>query len=173
MNRTVTRAPMLSILSFVAVLALGCGKSQDAAKGGAAASTTKAAAPGGIAATCVKGKTTCVEYKNTVPDFAEEMCKAGPDYVWKPGSAPCPTDKLLGKCLVKTLPDETTYWYGGPEELDIDKGICEALGQWVPASAPAAAKPAAATPAGATPAAATPAPVHNGAPAAGGAKKKK
>jgi hypothetical protein len=157
MNRNLIRFSILS-----AVLALGCGnKSSDgaSAKGAAATGTTGAAAPGGIVATCVKGKTICVEYKNTIPDFAADMCHAGPDYVWKPGAAPCPTDKLLGKCVSKAVPDETTYWYGGPEELDIDKGICEAVGQWT------AATPARAT-ANATAAAATPAPP-------GAAKRKK
>jgi hypothetical protein len=172
MNRTILRASMLPILSIVAAALLaGCGKS-DAAPAqakGAATSTTKAATPGGVVASCVKGKTTCVEYKSTIPDFAEEMCHAGPDYVWKPGANPCPTEKLLGKCLVKALPDETTYWYGGPDDLDLDKGLCEALGQWVPASAPAAKATSGA------PAAGGPAPASPAAPSgpAHGAKKKK
>jgi hypothetical protein len=142
MNRNLICVSILSAL-FV----LGCGnKSSDgsSAKGAAATGTARAATPGGIVATCVKGKTICVEYKNTIPDFAEDMCHAGPDYVWKPGSAPCPTDKLLGKCVSKVTPDETTYWYGGPEELDVDKGICEAIGQWT-AAAPAHASATAAS----------------------------
>jgi hypothetical protein len=140
-------------VGFAAVLfALGCGKSEGGSAESSSGNPPKAAAvaAGGIAASCVKGTTVCVEYKNAIPDFAEEMCKAGPDYVFRKGSAACPTDKLLGKCTSKATPDEISYWYGGPEEADVDKGICEVLGQWTPAaaktSAAATTKPNAATP---------------------------
>jgi hypothetical protein len=134
----------------IGALALGCGsKSSDhsASGKGTASGTARAASPGGIAATCVKGKDVCVEYKNSIPELAEEICKGGPDYVWKPGSTPCPTEKLLGKCTTKLTPDETTYWYGGPEEADVDKGLCEVVGQWtaVAATQPARAATGAAT----------------------------
>lgn len=155
-------------ITAIATFSAACGKSDASSSGPAsgtnaapAGSTAPASAPGkaGIVATCVKGTTSCVEYRNNLPDYVEEMCKAGPDYVFRKGSTPCPTEKLLGTCFSKAAPDETNYWYGNsPEEADVAKGVCDVVGQWTPAgkasaTATAAAAPpkAPAAPAGATP----------------------
>lgn len=138
----------LALFVVSSLLAAACSKSEGASSTGApAASTASHAAAGGIVATCAKGKTVCVEYKNAIPSYAEEMCNAGPDYVWSKSSTPCPTANLLGKCTSKSTPDEVTYWYGDAAEADVDKGLCEALGQWTPASALAHSATPSSTPA--------------------------
>jgi hypothetical protein len=156
-------------LAAASLTALGCGGDKSASSTGAAATgaagqaATAAATPGGkpgVAATCNK-KGICTEYHNSIPDLSEELCK-GTDGTFAKGSTPCTTDKLLGTCVNKLTPDTTTFWYGGPDEADMDKGICEALdGKWtVPAAAsagPSAASSAAAPPAAKTPGKAVPA----------------
>lgn len=132
------------VVSFaLASLLVACGKSSssaptptEAAPAGAAPANAKPGDTAGkaIVATCVKGTTTCVEYRTTLPDHVEEMCKAGPDYVFRKGPTPCPTDKVAGTCTNKLTPDETSYWYGtSPEDAELAKGLCEIMGQWTPA----------------------------------------
>jgi hypothetical protein len=158
-------------LAAASLAALGCGGDKSASSTGAAATgaasqaaTAAAAAtamPGGkpgVVATCNK-KGICTEYHNTIPDLSEDLCK-GTDGTFAKGSTPCTTEKLLGTCVNKLTPDTTTFWYGGADELDVDKGICEALdGKWtVPAAASAApsAASSAAAPATKMPGKATP-----------------
>ena len=132
------------------LFALGCGKGASPSSSGASsADDTGAAAPSpttaataaaggkGIVATCVKPKGgACTEYRTSIPDLSEELCK-GTDGTFNKGAAaaPCPTEKLLGTCVNKATPEATNYFYGGADDLDIYKGLCEGLdGKW---SAPA------------------------------------
>ena len=169
-------------LAACSLLAVGCGGDKSSSTSGAAATgspspaATAAAAGGkvGVVATCNK-KGVCSEYRNAVPDLSEDLCK-GTDGTFVKGSTGCPSDKLLGTCVNKLTPDTTTFWYGGAEEAELDKGLCEALdGKWTVAAAPKAvasaapAAPAAADPKGA-PAAKTAA---KAAPPAKAAPKKK
>src|SRR5262245_6475416 len=132
MNTTHLAATLALVAS--SLVALGCGSEKSSGNTAAAASGTPgatAAAGGkaGIVATCVK-KGVCTEYRNSIPELSEDLCK-GTDGAFNKGATPCSTDKLLGTCVNKITPDSTTYWYGGPEEADLDKGLCEALdGKW-------------------------------------------
>jgi len=133
---------LAATLALVATpLLAGCGSDKSSSSTGASPGGTTAAAAGGkagIVATCVK-KTACTEYRNSVPDLSEDLC-TGTDGAFKKGATPCPTEKLLGTCVNKLTPDSTTYWYGGAEEADLNKGLCEALeGKWTPAPSKAAA----------------------------------
>jgi hypothetical protein len=143
-------------------LAVGCGSKSSGGDTSAAAapSGAPAAAKGGIVATCVR-KASCTEYRNSADELTESLC-TGLEGKWNKSSTPCATEKLVGTCTPKSSPDSSTLYYGGPEDQEIDKGLCEALeGTWkagptakaAASSAPAASgAPAAAAPAGAAPA---------------------
>jgi hypothetical protein len=158
-------------LASASLVTLGCDKGASPSSAGASSSAgdTGAAAPsptgaaaaapaggkGGLVAACVKKNGACTEYRGSIPDLSEELCK-GTDGAFNKGAdaAPCPTEKLLGTCVNKATPEATNYFYGGPDDLDIYKGICEGLdGKW---SAPAAPTSSATAP-GKAPAKAAPA----------------
>jgi hypothetical protein len=188
-------------LAFTALatstVAVGCGGDKSSTTGGTAAagSSTAASTAGNkpaIVATCAR-KTACTEYRKEIPDLAEGLC-TGTEGKFNKGSTPCPTDKLVGSCTPKSSPDSVTLYYGGPDDLEIAKGLCDVLeGSWTPAPAasgsapagagagapqakgtPPAAPPAAKEPAAKEPAAKEPAAPKTAAkPPAAAAKKKK
>jgi 2-oxoglutarate dehydrogenase E2 component (dihydrolipoamide succinyltransferase) len=191
MKLTTALALTLSVFASSTLVA-GCGGDKSSSTGGTAAAGSAApAAAGGkpvVVASCAR-KTACTEYRNTIPDLSEDLCK-GTDGTWSKGSTPCPTDKLVGTCTPKASPDSVSFYYGGKDDAEIAKGLCDVLeGVWAPPAGGAAsgtstagaapqakgAPPAAApppakdAPAPATPAKATSKPAAPAAPA----KKKK